>query len=350
MDILIVGGGIAGLSTAFHLVRSGAASVMVVDREALPGFYASGHNAGIARQLTGRREHSALAIRGRARLAEAGLVSGSGGLLLAMEPGSLDALEAEAAELGVPVKRGPGAGLKGLNAAEHLAIPSDGVIDIHGMLGHCARGARAGGAHLRFGCDVEAIVPLEQGFEVQTSEGLVRARTLVNAAGAWARELGRRAGGLELALRPLRRHLVYCDVDMPQDNPWAWWVDRPLYLRPESGGLLLCPCDESEVALPPIGAQPEIDPEAVESLGPTLSALAPALVDAPLVRAWCGLRTFSPDRRFVLGWDPVNPDLFWVAGLGGHGMTTGLAVGELSAELILNHGEHELSPKRFAPA
>ena len=83
-------------------------------------------------------------------------------------------------------------------------------------------------------------------------------------------------------------------------------------------------------------------------LGPTLAELAPALMDAPLVRAWCGLRTFAPDRRFIIGWDPVNADLFWVAGLGGHGMTTGLAVGELAAELLLKRSSHALAPSRFS--
>jgi len=62
-EILVVGGGVAGLSTAFHLAQAGhGRGVMVVDREDLPGFYSSGHNAGIGRQLTGRSEHTALAV------------------------------------------------------------------------------------------------------------------------------------------------------------------------------------------------------------------------------------------------------------------------------------------------
>ena len=348
VDILIVGGGIAGLSTACHLAKAGAGKVLLLDREAVPGFYASGHNAGIARQMTGRIEHSRLAKEGRDRLAEAGLLQATGGLLLAAEAGALGALESEARALGIEATLHPGAGLPGLRAAEHLAIPSDGVIDTHGLLGLCANQAREGGVKLRYACDLEAVVPLEHGFEVQTSEGLLRTRVLVNAAGAWAGELGRRAGGLDLELKPMRRHLVWSDQPMDATAPWAWWVDRPLYLRPESGGVLLCPCDEDEVPLPRPGVQPEMDPEAVASLGPSVEALAPQLGDLPLIRAWSGLRSFAPDRRFVIGWDPVNPDLFWVAGLGGHGMTTGLAVGRLAAELLLQGGSHALSPSRFA--
>ncbi|HET8900613.1 MAG TPA: FAD-binding oxidoreductase [Holophagaceae bacterium] len=345
VDILIIGGGIAGLATASALAGSGK-TIALVDREVVPGFYASGHNAGMARALTGRIEHSRLAVEGRGRLAELGLLDPTGGLLLAMDPARLDALEAEAAELSVEIHRGEGSGEAGLEAAAHLNIPGDGVIDIHGLLGACARAARKAGVALHYGSAVTAIHADESGFTVKTEGRAFRATTLVNAAGAWASEVGRMAGGLDLELSPQRRHLAWSDHPCPV-RPWAWWVDRPFYARAESGGTLLCPCDEGEVPLPAPGQQPATDSRHLEALGELAEALAPGLADANLIRAWAGLRTFSPDRRFVIGWDTKNPRLFWVAGLGGHGMTTGLAVGRLAAELILDGGEHGLSPSRF---
>ncbi len=345
VDILIIGGGIAGLATAAALAGKGR-SVALLDRELVPGFYASGHNAGMARALTGRIEHSRLAVEGRARLADEGLLDATGGLLLAMDPATLDPLEAEARELGVEATRGAGSGEPGLHAAAHLRMPGDGVINIHGLLGACARRARESGAALHYGEEVRAIHADEKGFRVETARRAFIATTLVNAAGAWAGEVGRQAGGLDLALQPRRRHLAWSDQPF-EPRPWAWWVDRPFYARRESGGTLLCPCDEGEVPLPSQGLQPATDAGALESLAATTAELAPQLEDAPLVRAWSGLRTFSPDRRFVIGFDPINPRLFWVAALGGHGMTTGLAVGDLAAKLLLERGEHELSPARF---
>lgn len=347
MDFLIIGGGVAGLATAAALAAPGR-RVLLVDRELHPGFHASGHNAAIARQLTGRTEHTTLTVAGRKALGEAGLVDASGGLLLAAEPGALDALAAEAEAFGVPVTRGSGAGVPGLAAAEHLRTPSDGIIDIHGELGLCARTAREGGAVLRYGCGVTAITADAEGFTVTTEGGAVRATTLVNAAGAWAGPLGRLAGGMDIPLKPLRRHLAFGEGDHPRDVPYTWWVDRPLYVRPEQGGLLMCPCDEVEVTPPDTGRQPDTDPGVLAGLAQSLGELAPHLLDVPIARAWSGLRTFAPDRRFVIGWDPVNPRLFWVAGLGGHGMTSGLAVGRLAAELLLSRATHELDPARFA--
>ncbi|MBL0311297.1 MAG: FAD-binding oxidoreductase [Holophagaceae bacterium] len=346
-DILVVGSGIAGLSTAFHLAKSVGQRILLVDREVLPGFYASGHNAGIARQLTGRQVHSRLAVEGRNRLADAGLLTGAGGLLLAVKASALDAIEAEALELGVGFERNSGAGIEGYCAAAHLSIPSDGTIDVHGLLGLCAAGARKAGVELRYGCEVRSIESQEDGFRVETSEGPLRVGTIINAAGAWAGELGRKAGGLGIAFHPLRRHLAWSDQAYDANQPYAWWVDRPLYLKPESGGLLMCPCDEDEVALPPPGQQPDTDAQAFGHLADSMHELAPGLINHGITRAWSGLRTYSPDRRFVIGWDPVNPNLFWVAGLGGHGMTTGLAVGRLAAELYIQRREHELSPKRL---
>ncbi|MCE1203093.1 MAG: FAD-binding oxidoreductase [Holophagaceae bacterium] len=346
-EVAIIGGGIAGLGLACHLAQAGLPGIVLLDREDQPGTYASGHNAAVARSLTGRDEHTALTVAGRDRLAEAGLLTVTGGLLASAEPGPLAAFEAEAARHGVAVQRGGGIPLPGLKAAEHLAIPGDGVIDIAGLLRTCAEGARAGGADLRFGCGVSELRPMEAGFELKTDRGPLRAKRLAIAAGAWAGALGAQAGS-PLAFTPLRRSLVWSGAAHPQREPWAWWVDRPFYLRPESGGLLMCPCEEVAVPLPPRGRQPDTDPAVLEGLFASLRELAPHLAERPVTRYWTGLRTFAPDRRFVLGWDPWNPNLFWSAGLGGHGMTSGLAVGQLAADCFLRRADAgPLDPRRF---
>ena len=345
-EVAIIGGGIAGLSTAFHLARSGQRGIVLLDREDQPGTYASGHNAAIARSLTGRPEHSALTVEGRRRLGETGLLGAAGGLLLSVARGALEPFAAEARSFGVEVHRGAGSARPGLLASEHLAIPGDGVIDIAGLLRHCAEGARARGAELRFGCALRGLERSPEGFRLDTERGPLEAKALVIASGAWAGEVGRWAGSA-LTFTPLRRSLVWSGAAHPANRPWAWWVDRPFYFRPESGGLLMCPCEEAAVPLPARGRQPDADASVLEGLYGSLRELAPDLAERPITRYWTGLRTFAPDRRFVLGWDPGVSNLFWVAGLGGHGMTSGLAVGALAADLFRGHATTELSAARF---
>ena len=347
-EILIIGGGIAGLATALHLAEAGQRGVLLLEREAQPGFYASGHNAGMARTLTGRPEHTAFTVAGRDRLAAARLLNATGGYLLGAGAGATGALAQEAEAFGQEHRRGPGSPLPGLAAEEYLHLPGDGLIDIHGLLDHCAQGARGGGATLRFGCQVQGITPHGSGFRVATDQGEVEAGLLVNAAGAWAQALGRMAGGLDISFQPLRRHLVWSNLPYPQHQPWAWWVDRPLYLRPESGGVLLCACEEQASPLPPRGQQPLVDNSFIDDLEHSLRNLAPSLAALPVTRLWSGLRTFAPDRRFVLGYDPINPRLFWVVGLGGHGMTSGLAVGYAAARgLLEKNNAGPLDPGRL---
>jgi D-arginine dehydrogenase len=84
-------------------------------------------------------------------------------------------------------------------------------------------------------------------------------------------------------------------------------------------------------------------------------AALPGAASARLRNVWAGLRTLTPDGGFVVGPDPRLPGLCWVAGLGGHGMTTSPAVGELAAALILDGrvdwpDAAALSPARFLPA
>jgi len=79
----------------------------------------------------------------------------------------------------------------------------------------------------------------------------------------------------------------------------------------------------------------------------------PALGNLTVRRSWAGLRTFSMDQGFVIGPDPRLEGFFWVAGLGGHGMTTSAAVGELATDLLLGRSSfinpHPILPERCIP-
>jgi D-arginine dehydrogenase len=158
----------------------------------------------------------------------------------------------------------------------------------------------------------------------------LRARQVVIAGGGWAGQLGRSAGS-PVELRPTRRHLgVTGPLPLDPGGPVVWSEAINFYHRPEAGGALLC-----------IGDEEDVDPNRRE----TVAALADDMLtaarrelegfaDTQLTRLWCGLRTLTADGGFCVGPDPERRGLFWVAGLGGHGMTCGLEVGRLAACLL----------------
>jgi glycine/D-amino acid oxidase-like deaminating enzyme len=129
--------------------------------------------------------------------------------------------------------------------------------------------------------------------------------------------------------------------------PFIWDVNRGLYFRPESGGLLLCPCDET----PAEPGDYSEDPAMLEDLAEKLSSLQPALSELSILTGWVGQRVFTPDRRFVIGFDHRDHRVFHVAALGGHGVTASYAVGKMAAQLLLGQpADHALpfDPSRFA--
>ena len=104
-----------------------------------------------------------------------------------------------------------------------------------------------------------------------------------------------------------------------------------LYFRPELGGLLLCACDETPAAP---GAYRE-DAGMPALLEGRVRSLQPGLPPYRVAYRWVGQRTFTADRSLAVGYDPREPRLFHVAGLGGHGVTLSFALGRLAAGLLL---------------
>jgi len=344
---VIVGAGFAGASTAWALARAGLAPGVILERETAYGVHASGRNAALLRLA----EHddvigtlatrSAAVIREFAAADEPSLLATTGGLTLVSAPALHDiqvvhdALRAR----GTPVTelltaaaaraRFPLVDAVRFDAA--LWCPEEGVVDIHALLTRFLVSAREAGFQLQTKCGVESLMVAGGRVQgVHTTLGEIRADVVIDATGAWAGRLGRDAH--PLPLRPLRRHLFVTGgpPGRTEGSPYAWVEDAGFYFRPEGDGLLFSPCDETE--MPP--GDPPTDPGAAELLAAKLERHAPRFSDLPLRRGWACLRTFAPDRRPLIGWDPALQGLFHVSGLGGFGMGASAAIGELAATLL----------------
>lgn len=303
-DILIVGAGLAGAATAYHLVRGVGARVLVVDREAVPGVHSSGRNAAIVR-VQGVDSMVLPLLEEGARHLRRGVLAPfqrRGVMLLGM--GDADVRDH------FPRARGSG-----------LWCADDGTVDVATLLE-----AFLADVDVRFDTTVNGWERRGEGLHVSTTRGDISCRLLVNAAGPWAGELG------DLPLRPMNRHLfVTGPIDwVDPEWPCVWDTVAGLYFRPESGGLLLSCCDE-------VAAEPgdyREDPRVLDRLAEKIAETQPALGELSIQSAWVGQRVFAPDRRFVIGFDPRDDRVFHVAGLGGYGVTSSYAVGKLAAKLI----------------
>lgn len=302
---VIVGAGLAGASTAFHLRRLGAEHVLLLERERLPDVHASGRNAAMVRTAMEQPELQALADESAAELHSGRLAAyrATGGLLLGQGEDDVKGH--------VPPARG-----------RARFQPADGIVDVAGLLQRYLHGA-----DVRYECGVLGVERHATELRVRTTQGDVRADVLINAAGAWAGEVG------DLPLTPRNRTLYLSQPDEAIDPSWPflWDLDAGYYLRPESGGWLLCACDERDAAPGDYVDEEEV----LLDLGAKLRRHQPGLGDLKIARSWVGQRTFAPDGLPILGFDAGTPGLFHVAGLGGHGVTLSYAVGKLAAEALL---------------
>jgi D-arginine dehydrogenase len=363
--VLIVGGGIAGLATAYWLARAGA-RVLLLERELAPGAHSSGKSAAILRTLDKDPVLAALARAGGELLRRPPAELGTGSLLDACGA-VLVASGQRARELErACALAGPGSATAALapgalaRIAPHLALhpelalhaPADGRIDVEALLARLAAGASAAGCEIRCGSEVRALSRRDQrisGVELADGQRLA-ADTVVLAAGGWAGRLGQAAGS-RVALRPTRRHLLLTERDPGVVPGWpiVWVEDEGFYARVEQGGMLWCACDEDPVDPDACRVEPSFGARIAERA----ARLFPALARASAARLWCGIRTLSADGRFALGPDPDLAGLFWVAGLGGHGMSAGLELGRLAAALLAGQAldpglAQALDPARLA--
>jgi glycine/D-amino acid oxidase-like deaminating enzyme len=231
-----------------------------------------------------------------------------------------------------------------------LYTRDDAVVDVAALLASYVRGAVDAGVSVLTGETVRGI-DVKGGAvrSICTDQLRIKTEAVVNAAGAWGTELARMAGGLDVPLRPTRRHLMLTPPldGLDPNAPIVWDETHGLYFRTESGGLLLSPCDETDHP----AREPLVDPSALELLAEKLERWMPRLADVSVRRTWSGLRTLTPDGCFVIGADPRIRGFFWCAGLGGHGVAASAAVGRMAAEAVTGGDAPAAhSPTRFAHA
>jgi D-arginine dehydrogenase len=355
-DFIVVGAGIVGASVAYELAREG--TVCLIEAESRPGFHATGRSAALFapsyggreiravtrasrsffdRPPTGFCEHPLLTPRGCMYIARADQSDRLERMVetIGASGGRVAMIDVEEAMARVPLIRA------GYLAA--AAWDSDAMdIDVDALHQGFLRGARTAGAKLITGTKATRIQRRNGVWSIELDDGAVDAPVLVNAAGAWADELAEACGARRVGLQALRRTALLVDAPAGVDSrhwPAVIDTDEEFYFKPDAGQLLLSPADEIPQA--PGDAQPE-ELDVAIAVDRVQAALD---IDVRRVsHSWAGLRTFSPDRAPVVGFDPQVEGLFWCAGQGGYGIQTAPAMARTAAALA----KHENLPADVA--
>ena len=370
-DAVIVGAGIAGASFAHAL--SPHAKVLLLERESQPGMHSTGRSAAMFMESYGPPQVRALTRASRgfyeqppAGFADTPILSPRGALYVAWQgqEAALDALRAELESTGSVVSR--------IDAAECLhrvpVLCADGLlggllevdamdIDVHALhQGYLRRVKRAGGT---LWCDAELQRAHSSAgqWHVALADGrTVRARTLINATGAWADVVAQRCGVAPLGVSPKRRSAFTFPVPAGI-NARAWPtvadVDEHWYFKPDAGQLLGSPANAD-----PVEAHDVMPEELDIATGIAAIEAATTLAIRRPSRTWAGLRSFSRDGELIIGWDADKPAFFWLAAQGGYGIQSAAGAAALAAALWLgaplpdalrdeNVQVHALDPARF---
>ena len=349
-DVLIVGGGVAGLSAGARLARHG--KVTVLEAEAGLGYHSSGRSVSFSHYGIGNSAVRGLTAWSRGFFEDppgefcATPLSRTVPTLYFATEDSLPALEALKAEivrftdatrpidaaamsrLCPALRTGEGAAVTGILDPTGLKLDSDALLQSF------ARAIRAAGGEILHGRRIASIERRAGGWAVRSETGETwSAPILIDAAGAWADRVAELAGARPIGLRPKRRTIIV--VDPPTGMDFSAWpfthsAAGDFYMLPEAGQLLVSPADEVEDD--PCDAAPEEYDVALAADRLEHYTTVPV---TRIAHRWAGLRSFVADRVPTAGFDPDSPGFFWLVGQGGYGIQTAPAMAAIVEALLI---------------
>jgi glycine/D-amino acid oxidase-like deaminating enzyme len=374
-DVVVIGSGAFGASVGYHLARRGV-RVAVLERAALAS-QTSPRAAGLSSQVRATPALTRLAQRAVAKLAAFTDETGeplrftqSGALKIARTERDADQLVREVARgaaVGVPIelvsvaearRRLPILGERGIVAVTWS--PTDCNVEPSELpIGYCRAAEKLGATLLPYtpatGFEVGS-----RGVEgVVTPAGTIATRTVVDAAGGWARLIATALGGT-LPIVPTRHQLLITEpiAGVTPDFPIARVIDANVYVRHERGGLMLGgyepePLQPDPAALADVAALP-LDIEVLWRLARSVREQFPIFQD-PAIRVAehrGGLPTLTIDDRYLVGPLPGVTGAWVMSGCCVGGLSVAPALGEAMAEWIVDGAPAldlaEISTARFA--
>ncbi len=362
-DIIIIGAGAAGLGAAAHLAAD--ARVIVLEAEARAGFHSTGRSAAVYLASYGPAGVRAATAASRAFFdapptgSDAPILTPRGQLMLQYddvpdrlsplirEMPSVQAMAVSDALSMVPILRPDG-----LIAAGYEAAALD--IDVDLLLGVFRRMMRAGtaSAEVVLNARVMGLTRRAGIWEVETAAGDFAAPIIINAAGAWASQIGAMAHAAPIHIQPKRRSAAIVPLpDGVECSRWPLFDDTAerWYAKPQGAVMMVSPADADPVEACDIWPDDMVLAEGIDRFSQRITFEV-----TRIGRTWAGLRSFAPDGEPVVGFDRQAEGFFWLAGQGGYGIQTCPALSALTRDLVLARppvlnadAVARLAPRRF---
>ena len=373
-DVLVVGGGIAGVSIAADLASDHR--VILAETERVLAHHTTGRSAAIFIESYGHplvrelsRASRSLLMHPPMDLVDGPLCQPRAMMFVATESqrASFDALVVAQPQLQeldragivdlVPALAG---GDSARGACDFEALD----IDVSGLHQLFVRQLRNRGGEINLSSPVRALAPngTDQGWRATLGDATVEVGVVINAAGAWGDVVAAMAGVAPVGLTPRRRTIFTTPWKPGSQNthggsaefdkletgraetsraetsssvPVGGWplvvdVDEQFYFRNEGQDLLLGSAADETPSEPCDAKAEEID----VALGIARINEATDLDIRSVTSAWAGLRTFSPDRAPVIGFDDQAPGFFWLVGQGGTGIQTSPGAAALAGRVV----------------
>lgn len=359
-EIVVIGGGIMGVSAAYHLADAGVTDVVVLERETL-GSGSSAKPLGGVRATFSDANNVLLGQRSLAAFEEFEARFGTpiglrqvGYLFLCRSAGELEAVEQS-----VRLQNQLGCNSRMVSPAEAYELnpfldptvllgasfsPRDGYAEPARVIAGYAAAAAGLGVRLCEHTEVIAIaLQPGGGHRIATQRGEIQAEAVVIAAGAWSNRFGAMVG-VPLPLQAVRRQIGFTrQLEHPHPTvPFTLDLSTTLYFHNYRNGMLLGISDRDEDA----GYNREFSYVWTRAFDAAAEVVAPTLAHQQLVGGWAGLYENTPDHNALIGQAEVSGVLY-ATGFSGHGFLQGPAVGEIIRDLYLGR-EPFLDPAPFS--
>lgn len=349
-DICIVGGGIAGASLAYRLAHK--RHVIVIEAEEQPGFHSTGRSAAMYMETYGTPQIRALTKAGfsfyqqpPSGFTDAPIITDRGCLYVARNnqqhvlqknhaialenKGEIELLNANETQDLAPC-------LNPQDLYGALFEPNAKDLDVHALHQGYLKGITHTDSVLRCKAQLTQSHFNNGIWTIQLQDGrIIKAKNIVNAAGAWADQVATLCHVPTIGLTPYRRSAF--TFDAPAETAFSHWpciadIEESYYFKPDAGQLLGSPAN-TDPSYPH-----DVMPEELDIATGIYHIEQATTLRIPRPKhTWAGLRSFVPDGDLVVGWDNHQDNFFWLAAQGGYGIQSSAGVSELAYSLIINN-------------